>query len=84
MSKILVKDTNGETTFDKSETTKLTHIKTSKGWESFYDWVNRANLKIDKVIYLGKCEKDGECFVIYYDGFISFCKGKLNNGVFEN
>lgn len=62
----------------KSQETKLTHIKSSRGWKKF-DY--RSSVEIERVIYLGCCLADGDTFAIYYQGLISFCKGKLNDGI---
>lgn len=62
----------------KPQETKLTHIKSSRGWEELDV---RGSIGIERIIYLGDCLVDGDTFAIYYQGLISFCKGKLNDGI---
>lgn len=57
----------------------LTHVKS-------FDWVAIDSVdfnKFSKIVYLGKCSCDGDCFAGYTkEGFISFYKGYLNDGVY--
>lgn len=61
---------------------ELTHRKTN-GWQK----VERVTVKnylhsADKVVYLGKCEEDGDMFALYTNGFIMIFKGHLNSGTY--
>lgn len=58
---------------------ELTHIKGTQGWKPIaYKslFVNPEN----KIVYLGHCSTDGDCFAVYREGYIHFCKGRLNSG----
>lgn len=74
----------GTVTFEKGvrETEKpieLTHIKSVQGWQAItYQslFVNPEN----KIVHLGFCRTDGDCFAVYKDGYIHFFKGHLNSG----
>lgn len=61
----------------EEQNTELLYIKGDSGWKridySRMDYVTR-------VIYLGVCKDDGDCFAVYHKGYISLCKGKLGNG----
>jgi len=37
----------------------------------------------DKVLYLGKCNFDGDMFVTFTEGYINIYKGHLNSGKYE-
>ncbi len=63
----------------KEENTILNKVKTVHGWRTI------TYLKeINRVVYLGKCSLDGDVFAVYHKGNISFAKGSLNNGIFNN
>lgn len=38
--------------------------------------------EFDKVVYLGRCEEDGDMFAAYRGGRIYLYKGQLNSGKF--
>lgn len=57
--------------------TQLFEIKRTSGWKPISGYIKNC---IDRVVYLGSCDIDGDCFAIYWSGNISFCKGKLNEG----
>ena len=55
--------------------TELTHIKTHNGWQPI-----KGVERLNRIVYLGHCNSDGDCFAVYKDGFISLAKGHLNSG----
>lgn len=59
---------------------ELTHRK-KRGWTSINEGHSRSYLNsAKKVVYLGKCEEDGDMFALYVNGFIMIFKGRLNSG----
>ena len=42
---------------------------------------NKPNY-FNKIVYLGKCDSDGELFAAYINDFITIYKGHLNDGVY--
>lgn len=64
----------------------ITHKKTERGWVKYSP---TSKIKLKKIVSLGTCAVDGDCFSIhYYMGgvgeIITFCKGHLNNGKYKN
>jgi hypothetical protein len=56
----------------------FTHYKGRKGWEQVNPY---AKPKVfNKIVYLGKCEEDGDMFATYHRNYISIYKGHLNSG----
>jgi len=68
----------GEEPKEESKGVEFTHwLSGEKGWqvtskEIIADW--------DKLVYLGKCDTDGDMFVGYINSQIHIYKGNLNNG----
>lgn len=62
----------------------LTHQNTNTtGWKAISDGISSQLLAdSDKVVYLGKCEQDGDIFSVYFHGLILTCKGFLNSGMY--
>lgn len=56
---------------------KLTHFMPSDG-----NWIKRKpDLGVyEKIVYLGKCQIDGNLFACYCDDIITIYKGHLNSG----
>lgn len=63
---------------EEKKKVEFTHSFTPKyGWEfdkNFYEY------HYEKVIYIGKCNADGDMFAAYKDGIIDIWKGHLNSG----
>ena len=38
--------------------------------------------KFEKIVYLGKCNTDGDMFACYLEGMITIRKGNLNDGTY--
>lgn len=47
------------------------------GWEHF---TSQAYYSDFEVLYLGKCNKDGDMFAVYVNNCIEIFKGNLNSG----
>ena len=59
---------------------ELTHRKTH-GWVGIQKSVsNRYLNSATKVVYLGRCDEDGDMFAVYAYGYIMVFKGHLNSG----
>lgn len=59
---------------------ELTNRKMN-GWNSVSSHYEKQYLKqATKVVYLGRCEQDGDMFALYINKFIMIFKGKLNSG----
>ena len=43
---------------------------------------NDAASEFNQIVYLGKCDTDGDMFAAYTSGCIYFYKGHLNNGTY--
>jgi len=57
---------------------EFTHeFNESKGWHK--EFVTQPN-DFDKVVYLGKCDLDGDMFAVYQGGVIGIFKGYINSG----
>jgi len=52
------------------------HIDNYKGWQE----TNGLPEEFKKVVYLGRCEGDGDMFAAYENGSIVIFKGHLNSG----
>jgi hypothetical protein len=72
----------GEEPQKESKGIEFTHIlNTLKGWTTTND--KPSFNRIAKIVYLGKCETDGDMFACYYDvGVIVIYKGNLNDGTY--
>lgn len=58
---------------------EFTHyLDTELGWKKN----NYKPSYYEKIIYLGKCDADGDMFATYEDDYIHIYKGNLNNGTF--
>lgn len=64
----------------KEKNVELTHRKKSNGWKILMDRGTSYLSQSTKVVYLGKCNEDGDMFAVYHDGFIKIFRGHLNNG----
>lgn len=64
----------------EDQNTVIEYRKTVRGWTKFHP----EEHAVTRIVFLGKCAEDGDCFAIYHAGYISFCKGKLNNGKYNN
>jgi hypothetical protein len=58
---------------------EFTHYKGINGWIKSSS-LRYKPMELDRVVYLGKCDEDGDMFASYYGGFISIYKGHLNSG----
>lgn len=66
---------------------KFTHLLSiEEGWRCVEQKDKYHFGYIVKVVYLGRCSKDGDMFAVYYshDGAINIFKGHLNDGVYES
>lgn len=64
---------------DNKKLVEFTHEMSGGGW-----LVTKVHPKtMDRVIYLGTCEFDGDMFVAYTDKNINIFKGYLNTGIIE-
>lgn len=64
----------------KEKTIELTARKKSTGWKILMDKGQSYLHGCEKVVYLGKCNEDGDMFAVYHGGFIKIFRGHLNNG----
>lgn len=56
---------------------EITHyFDSAVGWVKCSDILKSYN----KIVYLGKCDTDGDMFVAYEKDFIDILKGHLNSG----
>jgi len=56
---------------------EFTHVfNTDEGWEV----TSILPAQYKKIVYLGKCEHDGDMFEAYVDDCIDIFKGHLNSG----
>lgn len=71
---IMIPDNNQE---ESKKPVVFTQIAgTQYGWG--YTYIKPSDY--EKVVYLGKCNTDGDMFAAYYNGGISIFKGHLNSG----
>jgi hypothetical protein len=56
---------------------EFTHYK-GESWEQVNSHVKPKDF--DKIVYLGKCDHDGDMFAAYHRGYISIYRGHLNSG----
>lgn len=54
------------------------YLATMGVWERTED----SPLVFDKIVYLGKCNFNGDMFASYKEGYITIYKGHLNDGVY--
>lgn len=59
---------------------ELTARKKTDGWKLLLDKGKSYLSRAKKVVYLGKCEQDGDMFAVYQDDFIRIFRGHLNSG----
>lgn len=58
---------------------EFTHHFKTKGWSDAVCSPNNRNF--ERVVYLGRCERNGDMFAVYgFDGFIAIYKGNINSG----
>ena len=65
---------------DFKQSAELNDIKTNNGWKKFS---NIEKSHVEKIVYLGNCKQDGDVFSVYHNGYISFVRGQLNDGIFR-
>lgn len=58
---------------------ELTHALYGSGWNTCEAEVDE---EVNRLVYLGNCEVDGDMFVAYTDECIIVYKGHLNNGTY--
>ena len=69
----------GEEPKEESKGVEFTHeLVIDEGWKSTYD--NPSDYK--QIVYLGKCDTDGDMFTAYAHDCIYIYKGNLNNGTY--
>lgn len=69
---------------EQTETKALKPIEFTYAVESDKGWVKANPLLSDyrKIVYLGKCNVDGDMFAAYLGNTIAIFKGHLNDGVY--
>ena len=55
---------------------EITHWQGSGGWKK----ITYLTKKIDRIVYLGNCVREGDMFAAYSLGYIVIYKGHLNSG----
>lgn len=66
-----------ENNTENNKPVEFTHYHSASGWYNTFDKPN----EFTKVVYLGKCNYDGDMFACYRDnGAIVICRGHLNSG----
>lgn len=59
---------------------QLTHRKT-RGWQEVEESKEKSyKQNANSIMYLGKCEQDGDMFAVYLNGYIMIFKGHVNSG----
>ncbi len=61
---------------DPEVPTQFTHCLGERGWTG----ATRKPWEFNKIVHLGKCNKDGDMFAAYEGNYISIYKGHLNSG----
>ncbi len=79
MRTIIVEQSHKKSVPDETQT-EITKIKTVFGWRDLQPILLKS---IDRIVYMGNCKQDGDCFIIYWGPYISFAKGKLNSAFFN-
>jgi hypothetical protein len=66
---------------NSSKKLELTHLLSEdSGWIKY----EQESFNYDKIVYLGRCNIDGDMFAVYYQtGMIGICKGHVNSGRYE-
>ena len=71
-----------QTEISKSKGIEFTHeLISNSGYWSTCDTPQHPN--IDRIVYLGYCQKDGDMFAVYsQESYITIYKGHLNDGTY--
>jgi hypothetical protein len=72
----------GEEPQKESKGVEFTHrFNDENGWGETF--INSNDEDIEKIVYLGKCKKDGDMFAVYFRfKTIIIFKGHLNDGTY--
>lgn len=68
----------GQEPKEESKGVEFTHEFNTDGYSTTSD----VPTDFDKVVYLGRCNTDGDMFATYTNGCIYLYKGHLNNGTY--
>jgi len=69
----------GEEPKEESKDVEFTHyLSTGEGFREDNDKPSNY----EKIVYLGRCDEDGDMFAAYDRGSIYIYKGNLNNGTY--